>query len=376
MYLYDVEVFPNKFLLGLIDVDGNKWIAEDLDKIKKFLKTKCTLLIGYNNWGYDDHIIKHIIEKQSTFESIYKLSKSIIDKKQKRFKPKLPFPTYDLMELVREGYNTKSLKLIGANLKYPYLEEFDSELFDKHITEEEYERAKIYLNKDLEVTHKLYTFVYPRIEMRYQLSKWLNIDLVGLADSAIAKATLNHFIPELASIKEKTDYDEIPLNDVVYDYIQFKTPELQQFLIDVKNIVLKKLPKSKKKKFDEDGDEIIDDDELKWTFPLAPITFNNITYTFGLGGIHSVDEPGIFYTTEDEELIDADVSSQYPRAILHNKVVPFHIEQLGLGEKFLKIFQMLVDERLKHKVLSSKNIASKYIEKGLKITINTVKYAA
>jgi len=67
-------------------------------------------------------------------------------------------------------------------------------------------------------------------------------------------------------------------------------------------------------------------------------------YTMGVGGLHSLDGPGAWVPDEDEELLDIDVDSFYPRVILSNGLYPRH-----WGPVFLEIYEDLVNRRLKAK---------------------------
>ena len=66
-----------------------------------------------------------------------------------------------------------------------------------------------------------------------------------------------------------------------------------------------------------------------------------IKHTYGIGGLHSENEPEIFEPLEDELLIDSDVRSLYPTISLVNKLYPAH-----LGEAFLDVYQMIYDQRV------------------------------
>lgn len=85
-----------------------------------------------------------------------------------------------------------------------------------------------------------------------------------------------------------------------------------------------------------------------------------VPHTFGMGGIHSVNEPEQFEPTESQLLIDQDVASMYPSIILQHKVYPPH-----LGEAFLTVYQKIKDDRIK-----AKHEGNTLVDKTLKLALN------
>ncbi|MCP4277707.1 MAG: hypothetical protein GY779_15275, partial [Gammaproteobacteria bacterium] len=90
------------------------------------------------------------------------------------------------------------------------------------------------------------------------------------------------------------------------------------------------------------------------------IEFGNEQYKLGLGGLHSVDKPGSFYSDDDTVLFDIDVASYYPRIILNAGYYPAHI-----GPVFLDIYRNIVETRL-----AAKKSGDKVTNAALKIVIN------
>ena len=64
-------------------------------------------------------------------------------------------------------------------------------------------------------------------------------------------------------------------------------------------------------------------------------------HTYGIGGLHSENDPEVFEPLDDEMLLDSDVRSLYPTIALVNKLYPAH-----LGEAFLNVYQMIYDQRV------------------------------
>ena len=74
--------------------------------------------------------------------------------------------------------------------------------------------------------------------------------------------------------------------DIIFPFIEFKTPELQKLLVELK---------------EHCADP--NDNSFEKTFFLG-----GVKHTFGMGGLHSVNEPEAFEPSEDTVLYDDDVA--------------------------------------------------------------------
>jgi hypothetical protein len=90
--------------------------------------------------------------------------------------------------------------------------------------------------------------------------------------------------------------------------------------------------------------------------------YAGLTFNLGVGGIHTQDNPGIFESTENQTIIDCDVTSFYPNIVLLNEIKPQHLDY-----KFLEIFKGLIKERIEAKARGDKVTAD-----ILKISVNAV----
>ena len=80
--------------------------------------------------------------------------------------------------------------------------------------------------------------------------------------------------------------DKIALNDVILPFIKYDTPILQDLLKEMKQQVVSPGRKGYEKHF----------------------LMDNLEYSVGVGGIHSVNKPSIFKANEDEIISDVDVA--------------------------------------------------------------------
>lgn len=395
--LYDIELYRNCFVasfqvLNTSKIYTFKWFTDDglidideRDKLLKFINNR--VLAGYNNWNYDDAVLNHLIANPDTsLHDLWVYGCQLISGKRRndyRWKPnnKLYY-TYDLLEVIREGFSTKSLKGVGVNLKHNKIQDLPIN-YEELVTENQLKELIYYNHNDLAITYKVFQHILPRLEMRDLLTKEYEVDVNSLADSGIAKAILNSLYVKEARKTDKsfsykqlkqlrTPRDEIKLVNIIYDYVEFQTPQLQQYLAHLKTLTITKLTETNSK--------------VKYTCNIPALEYGGNTYTIALGGIHSEDEElivGDFDNSNDEEdtplaplvlnnkekmLLDMDVASQYPSAILNNKLYPQHLK----SDVFLPLLQKIVDDRLHYKRRKNENKLFKALEAGLKITINSI----
>ena len=90
-YIYDLETYSNMFLACFIDIK-DPTIRYDFEisrrknefnTLYEFLKTKCGLLIGYNNTGFDYPIIHNLLlRKNKSCKHYYNLAGRLISDRQ------------------------------------------------------------------------------------------------------------------------------------------------------------------------------------------------------------------------------------------------------------------------------------------------------
>jgi hypothetical protein len=93
------------------------------------------------------------------------------------------------------------------------------------------------------------------------------------------------------------------------------------------------------------------------------VTLGDKTYSFGMGGLHSEDDPLITESDDNNVIIDIDASSFYPLLIKHNRLAPAHLDKAI----FCDVYNDLIQRRLQAKRAGNSNVAN-----GLKVAINAV----
>jgi hypothetical protein len=101
---------------------------------------------------------------------------------------------------------------------------------------------------------------------------------------------------------------------------------------------------------------------------LPPVMIGDLVLTLGLGGLHSVDKPGIFKAENDYVLLDADVTSYYPAAIIKYLIVPAHLDT----ESFIEVLVDAITDRKAYKKRKKEAVIYAALEYGLKIGCNAI----
>lgn len=370
--IYDVEIFKNALVVTCYSLKvkqyriyswykDNNNINELLNLITNKNNPRCW--IGYNSLQFDNGVMDHLIHnKDITLLKLWEFSQTLIKGNKNPYKYNSNFRnSLDLLEVIREGYNVKSLKAVAVNLKHPTIQDLPVD-YDKEITDEEFDVLVDYNKNDVEITLKILNHIEKRLEMRQVLSQHYKIDVLSSADSYIAKKLFDKFYYEKILDKDpntdikrlkhlRTLRDVIPIKDIVLPQIKFATPELQSFFYLIKQL------------------DIVRKNDDKFVCDIPELEYGGMTYTVALGGIHSVDTPLIIKTPDDELLLDIDIASQYPTAIINNKVCPAHLDP----DIFIPLVEEVVAKRLWYKKHKHENVLYSVLEAGMKIKINTIK---
>lgn len=363
---FDFETYTNFFCVTFkknqeytqFYVYGNT--NQYLDLLKWFSKNRESTFVGYNNFNFDDVVLSYLIVKEPQLKelnvkdftyTLKKLADYIIQNKEgwEYYKNLAPykynkyFKSIDLMEVIREGYNSKSLKLVGVNLKWHKLQDLpikpDDLISEPNLILE-------YNVNDVDITEQIYNHIKQRLVLREKLTLAYGVDVNSSADSKIAKDILDKYFSDAgvninALRNLRTTYQTpIKIKDVISNKIKFKTEKYQQFLEKISNI------------------EVDENTELKFEFDSELVT-----HTIAMGGIHGAIKNKMFETNDELIIYDLDFGSYYPYLMLTLGVVPTHIED---KELFLSTLRKIVEDRI-----SAKKIDPIKAD-GLKITVNTI----
>lgn len=363
--VYDVELFRNLLLIGFYSFKSQKYktlsvfptlAIDEREEIFKFIKD--STLIGYNNKTYDDLILNYMfLHPNFDVETLWKFSQPILkserwDVQFKNYWYSKNYKSYDLSELVRIGKIPPSLKMIGCLLKHPKLQDLPLE-YDKPVTVEQFDLIEKYNINDLDITIKFAEHHTSELLIREELSKAYDVDLYCIANAKITEKLFKKYYTEKTGERNYQDMrtyrENIQMSDLIYNFIKFKTDDLQEILNWIKTQSITP---------DKNG-------KYEWKFKLD---LNGLKIALGLGGIHSDDDPLILKEDDDHYILDLDVTSQYPSAILKYNVFPAHLEP----EVCKNFLTERVNSRVKFKRLS-KQTGERIYElrnEGEKVQIN------
>lgn len=212
-------------------------------------------------------------------------------------------------------------------MQYPNVEEYSGD-FSRSVTPDQIDQIIAYNFNDVDSTEELLRLSMKDIELRLNVENEfgisaLNKDGVNLGMEIIKTKYLEATGLTWNQIKDlRSPCDFLCFGEIIFDYIEFKTPELQKLLLDLKQHCADPNDNSFERKFFLGG----------------------VEHTFGMGGLHSVNKPEAFEPDENTMLFDDDVASLYPSITIQNNIYPNH-----LGPIFVQIYKQIRDDRIEAK---------------------------
>nr|UVY43435.1 MAG: DNA polymerase family B [Bacteriophage sp.] len=383
VYVYDIEVFQNIFHCSVKNTETNDIykfeISERKNQLRELVKffkqvdkyitwgdyyttniniPANVIFCGYNNLHYDNPIINYIIEYEDKLmqynipticSSIFNLSKTITTSSEdnidawKHWKYQIWFDTFDILTMLYSNKLRVGLKEIQVTMQYPNVQEFVCD-WTKPLSLEDFDSMIDYNINDIESTSELLNRCKKDVDLRIAIEdeygvRVLSKDGVNIGMKILTQKYLEKTGLTWLDIKDlRSPMNVIPLKDVILPFIKYDSPILQRVLEDMKNQIVSPGRKGYENKF----------------------VFNNLRYSVGVGGIHSVNSPEIIIPRDDEMLIDIDVASLYPSMLIEYEFYPKH-----LGKEFLEVYKQIKDERIE-----AKHNGDKVKNETLKLALN------
>lgn len=383
VYVYDIEVFQNIFHCSVKNTETNNIykfeISERKNQLRELVKffkqvdkyitwgdyyttniniPANVIFCGYNNLHYDNPIINYIIEYEDKLmqynipticSSIFNLSKTITTSSEdnidawKHWKYQIWFDTFDILTMLYSNKLRVGLKEIQVTMQYPNAQEFVCD-WTKPLPLEDFDSMIDYNINDIESTSELLNRCKKDVDLRIAIEdeygvRVLSKDGVNIGMKILTQKYLEKTGLTWQDIKDlRSPMSVIPLKDVILPFIKYDSPILQRVLDDMKNQIVSPGRKGYENKF----------------------VFNNLRYSVGVGGIHSVNSPEIIIPRDDEMLIDIDVASLYPSMLIEYEFYPKH-----LGKEFLEVYKQIKDERIE-----AKHNGDKVKNETLKLALN------
>ena len=383
VYVYDIEVFRNIFhcavkntetgIIKLFEISERKnQISELVEYFKQFDNKEGSwnesyttnyqfnteiIFAGYNNLHYDNPIINYIIDYHNTLvslpvyricDSIYNLSKVILSSKDdisswKRWKYQQWFESFDILTMLYSQQLRVGLKEMQVTMMYPNVQEFVYD-WSQPLPHTLFDNMIDYNINDVNSTAELLNRCKKDVELRIAIEdeygvRVLSKDGVNIGMKIITQKYLEKTNQTWWDIRDlRSPMDRIPLWEVILPFIKYRHPTLVKMLTELRKQVVSPGRKGYEYKF----------------------IFNNLRYTVGVGGIHSVNDPEIIIPKSDEMLIDIDVASLYPSMLIQYEFYPKH-----LGKEFLEVYSRIRTERLE-----AKRAGDKVKNETLKFALN------
>lgn len=383
VYVYDIEVFQNIFHCSVKNTETNNIykfeISERKNQLRELVKffkqvdkyitwgdyyttniniPANVIFCGYNNLHYDNPIINYIIEYEDKLmqynipticSSIFNLSKTITTSSEdnidawKHWKYQIWFDTFDILTMLYSNKLRVGLKEIQVTMQYPNVQEFVCD-WTKPLPLEDFDSMIDYNINDIESTSELLNRCKKDVDLRIAIEdeygvRVLSKDGVNIGMKILTQKYLEKTGLTWQDIKDlRSPMSVIPLKDVILPFIKYDSPILQRVLDDMKNQIVSPGRKGYENKF----------------------VFNNLRYSVGVGGIHSVNSSEIIIPRDNEMLIDIDVASLYPSMLIEYEFYPKH-----LGKEFLEVYKQIKDERIE-----AKHNGDKVKNETLKLALN------
>jgi hypothetical protein len=351
----NVESYPNYFVITFKLHGFNKFFTIECGEGRGFNPKFLSWVmhnyktVGFNSINYDLLVIWLAYHDQD-YRILKECTNDIIVNglRDKELKERYSFFTFKTphIDLIEVAPLKGSLKLYGARLHTKSIQEQPFDV-DADLSEFEIEELKKFNCTQLCITEELFDFMKERLELRAAMSAEYREDLMSKSDAQMAEIVLSKEVGKLNG--KRLERPDIPAGSSYYyqcpDFISFATPGPQKFL-----------EICKKAKFVINSSGYLDAPKAIATY----VDIGGTEYSFGIGGLHSIEKNVKYVADEIHKLTDRDVRSYYPACILNLGLYP-----IAAGPNFLTVFRGFRDSRVEAK--RTNNFTK---DKGLKIFLN------
>ena len=381
--LIDTECAPNFWLINLWDINRNLRVSIELSRriveqnpdrdvcapedgsedhldsvwqanlarLQKIMLNERYRFVSFNGMSYDAPMIFYVLSGKNNIQ-IKRANDLIIQSGIKYWEAEkalgIKIPYLDHIDLIEPNPSVKQgQKTLAGRLHAPKMQDLPYNP-DDYLTYEQMDETIAYCWNDIEVLKILYDALQEPQALRVALGKEYKMDFRSKSDAQIGEAIIKHGIERLTGKKpERTSGQRgTTFSYEVPDWMRFTTPELQAVLEDVRGTL-----------FYINNDGKVD---MPKSLEGRKITIGTSTYAMGIGGLHSTESKRCIHSDDDNILIDADVTSQYPNIIMKLGLYP-----KALGPEFLEVYGNLIKLRV-----AAKRAGDKVKDQGYKIALN------
>ncbi len=350
----DVECYTNYFLVAFKSMESGRVVYFEMvaGQVLNVIGLRWVLqhfqIITFNGNGYDLPVITLALNG-ATCEELKHASDLII---RMDFKPWQVLKSFnvkplqlDHIDLIEVAPLSSSLKTYAGRLHAKRMKDlpFPPEVI---LSWDQITILRWYCINDLDNTQLIKENLQEQLEVRAGMSHKYGVDLRSKSDAQVAEAVIvrelkriNQYDSERPEILPGTSY-----NYKVPEFIRFQSPEMQQFVNELR---FDKFVVSEKGKVITPDSLIAPEcraftDEKKRK--KREVTIAGRRYQVGIGGLHSMESCATHRASEQFRIIDRDVTSYYPSIILNQGLFPKH-----LGSNFLYVYRSIVERRLEAK---------------------------
>lgn len=358
--VWDTECYPNYWCACFKSIQSGKSIifemtddgrlSFDYRKLRWVLEN--FLLVDFNGEGYDKWTGQYAA-KGATTNQLYIMTQRIIEWQEqgyqvaKNMSAKIKGFRFDHIDVFQLTPLHPGLKTMAGRLDAPLMMDLPF-VPGTLLSEPQIVITRWYCFNDLGNTLITYNAHKKNIELREKFGPRYKVDLRSDSDAQMAEAIFR------AEVKNRTGQYVAktvinPGHSFKFQtpkFINFKTANLQWLLATVQQC-----------------DFVINENGYVTTPPQLEgmvIPIGDMTFKFGLGGLHSQEKRSGHVAGDKWILRDFDVASYYPKSMIASGLAP-----PAIGPIFQQIFPGIVAERLKAKVAGDTTAAN-----GLKIVVN------
>ena len=450
-FIYDIETLPNVWTCSAKNMKtGRRFRFEiskrrnDRDAFDKWiyaLRNGGHRMVGFNNIHYDYPMVHYLLMECDHIKGWKQLTKELKGKNDAIFRdaqnPHTKFnhnvwasehivQQIDLFKIHHFDNKARSisLKRLQFNMRLRSIVEFDMD-FNAKLPKKQIPHLLDYNDWDVDSTGDLYLHSASQIAFREDMTERFEQDFMNDNDTKIGEKYLTgeliskvgrHVIKDENNKKRGTHRDMMLVEDFMFDYVKFKTPELQAvydklmglkvFLVNGKfhwneheeyPAMIAKVEEAKKvylaakrelkrvtdeqKKFakiepSNDETRLKTVQSAEYYFEGVEKVYNKLStkyadhhisatmpcgfvFEFGKGGLHGTLRNTVKVTTDDMVVVDLDVTSYYPHIGIKNKLYPFH-----LTEEFCYVYENVAVMRRDHAKGTTENAMLKLALNG------------
>jgi hypothetical protein len=356
---YDIEVYPNFFMSMIIGPKNVPIVykSDNLDQMISEVSNKKLIMVGFNNLGYDDYIMKYIsmmkcgrltIGLRNEFQSndenfhmqLYNLTQSLFALPASGTKPQWYWDLWNYpvhwdfsmdvycipekkMGLKERAVQRHAISI--QDLPYP---------FDTKLTNVQKKEVIAYCEKDVRNTIIEWNDVQEHVRIRQKLHEmYPGTNVLSKHDAGICEEIITHEYLKRSGLTKKYIKDKIKkpgkkidVKDAIPPWIEFENSILKNYLKQLSSL---------SGKFSTKKDLEILSEKLH---------IGDMIITTGGGGLHSKDKSRIIERDEDHLLFEIDIQSYYTNLIRLLTLYPEHLSPI-----FCEILKDTIELRVKKK---------------------------